>query len=93
MKRNPLGFAEGILLFVVIFGKEVVGCTFKNVAECFEVFKLDRGCLVFNQALEVLIADTELDIEPIACFPLFCKDLINTKMHNIYPVHYMMCTL
>jgi len=57
--------------FIVIFFKKVVWRAFKNVANRLKVFKLYATCLVVDYLVEILIAESKLNIEPVFCPALF----------------------
>ena len=52
----------------MILFKKIVGGALQNIANAFEVFKFDAACFVVNDSIEILIAESKLDIEPVFCF-------------------------
>ena len=47
---------DAYLLFFVIFNKQIIWSTFKNVTYSFQIFKLDSFSFVFHYLFKILIA-------------------------------------
>ena len=80
-------------LFFIVFLKEIVRCTFENITNGLQIFKFDRLGLIFQNALEILITEPQLNIKPIASFSFFLEYLINAQIQNNVLPHTLMCTL
>ena len=61
----------------MILFKKIVGGAFQNVAEGLEVFEFDAAGLVVHHLVEVLMAQSHLDVEPVFGFPLFLQTCLN----------------
>ena len=55
----------------MILLKEIVGRTLKNIANSLKIFKLDTLGFVVHDFIKVLIAESQLYVEPILRFALF----------------------
>lgn len=62
----------------MVFLKQIVGGALEDVADRFEIFKLYTRSLVVDYAVEILVAETKLNIKPILCLALFLKNVKNS---------------
>ena len=74
-------YDKTVLLFAVEFFEKIVRSAFKYIAKRFQVFKLYRARFSVNEAVEILIAKSELDIKPIFSFSLFVKNIKYSEFH------------
>ena len=73
--KKPTASAVGL-----VFGEaeEVVGGAFEDLAEGFDIFRADGFRFVVDHAVEILIAQPHLYIQPIFCFAFFFKNIDNS---------------
>ena len=55
----------------------------------FQIIKFDTRGLIVYYAVEILITQAELNIQPILSFPFFFQDLINSQPHSKAPFYLM----
>ena len=58
-------------LFLFFEGKQLVWCAFKYCAHCVDHLVLNRFCFVIYHSVEILVAHTQLFIEPVFCLTFF----------------------
>lgn len=76
----------------MVFLKKIVWGTFKNIAESLEIIELNAACFIVDDPIEVLIAETQLNIQPILRSSLFFKYLLYTQLQVVI-LRYLMYTL
>ena len=58
----PLNFGFRLELFAYIVLKQIIRCTFKNVTQSLEVFKLYAFSFIVHHLIEVLITKPQLNV-------------------------------
>ena len=74
--------ARQVLSFIFIFFKKIVGRAFEYVAQRLQIIELYTRRFVVYDLVEILIAQPELDIEPIFRFALFFQYFRDSEFHR-----------
>ena len=62
---SPIVTALLLLLRVCVLHEQIVGCTLQNVAKCLQILKFDPVCLIVDHLVEILIAESQLNVQPV----------------------------